>query len=82
MALFFTNIRNSANTTTTISPVYLDRARSIAGEHEKLSRQLAKGYDAKIARKVGELNTTALALKKWESASKVGHSGVKGLLTN
>lgn len=61
------------NATTKISSVYLDRARSIAGEHEKLSRQLAKGYDAKIARKLGELNTTTLALRNWELVSKVGH---------
>ena len=55
-----------------MSPVLLGRARSIAAEHADLSKQLAQNYDNEIAKRAGELSTTARALQEWETANDVG----------
>ncbi|MCJ1391227.1 hypothetical protein MMC18_004089 [Xylographa bjoerkii] len=65
-------VRFSSNTTSsgaTLSPTFLGRAHGIAAEHAELSKQLAKNYDVKIAKKVGELSPTSTALSEWEQAS-------------
>ena len=54
-----------------IAPALLGRARSLAAEHDQLSKQLAVQYDTQIARKVGELSPAAKALNDWISASTV-----------
>lgn len=63
---------------TTVSPLHslsaalLGRARSVSAEHAQLSKHLASGYDIAVARKLGELSTTAKALENWELAQNVG----------
>ena len=56
---------------TSISPALLGKARSVAVEHGKLTRQLAIEYDTEVAKKVGEFSTTVKALEDWEAASNV-----------
>ncbi|EEH23395.2 hypothetical protein PABG_05606 [Paracoccidioides brasiliensis Pb03] len=51
-----------------ISPVLLSRARSIADEHASLTSKLAESFNPKTAKRVGELATTATALKEWDKA--------------
>src|SRR5436309_4845673 len=51
-----------------IPPALLDRARSLAKEHANLTAQTSKGFNAKIAKRVGELQATATALREWEQA--------------
>ncbi|MCJ1471475.1 hypothetical protein MMC13_000114 [Lambiella insularis] len=62
---FLTTPSNSSS----LSPAFLSRARAIAIEHTKLSQQLTQSYDVKVARKVGELNSTSVALADWEHAN-------------
>ena len=54
-----------------ISPALLRRARSVAAEHGKLTRQLTVEYDTDVAKKLGESSTIVNALEDWESASNV-----------
>jgi hypothetical protein len=54
-----------------ISSILLSRARSAAAEHARLSSELEKSFDTKIAKRVGELSATTNALKEWESANDV-----------
>ena len=49
----------------------LERARSIAAEHSTLSEQLTNSYDAKLAKKIGELASVATALSNWNKANEV-----------
>ena len=56
---------------TTVSSVFLEHARSIATTHDELNQELAASYNLKTARQVGELSNTVTALRKWESVSKV-----------
>ena len=54
--------------TETISPTLLSRARSIADEHAALSRKLATDYDARAAKRLGELQSTSYAVKEYDKA--------------
>ncbi|PGH12552.1 hypothetical protein AJ79_04173 [Helicocarpus griseus UAMH5409] len=63
------------NTTTTVTPpeaaissILLNRARTIANEHESLTSKLAETFDPKTAKRAGELATTAAALREWDKA--------------
>ena len=58
-----------------ISPALLTRARSIAGEHATLVKQLEKDYDNGVAKRLGELSATANALNDYDSA----HSALREL---
>ena len=49
----------------------LNRARSIAAEHARLSEQLADSFDTKTAKRVGELAPVTNALKEWDKANEV-----------
>lgn len=49
----------------------LNRARSIAAEHTKLNEQLAESFDAKTAKRIGELAPVTNALKEWDTANEV-----------
>ena len=49
-----------------ISPALLARARNIALEHDRLSTETSESFDAKIAKRIGELKGVATALKEWE----------------
>lgn len=65
--------RNAAavSSVNSLPPALLERARSIFAEHSQLSKDLANEYDITVARKLGELSSTAKALEHWESAQKV-----------
>ena len=43
----------------------------MAIEHAELTRQLAEGYDVKVAKKIGELSGPAQAYKQWNDANQV-----------
>lgn len=58
----------STDTASSISPILLKRARSIAEEHAKLSTQNAENYDVATAKKIGELSTVTAALAEWDTA--------------
>lgn len=61
----------STDTASSISPILLKRARSIAEEHAKLSTQNAENYDVATAKKIGELSTVTAALAEWDTAQNV-----------
>ena len=62
----------SASSSVSLPPVLLERARTLYEEHVQLSKQLVAQYDATIAKRAGELATTAKAFEAWESTSSVG----------
>lgn len=51
----------------------------MVAEHANLSKILAESFDAKVARRVGELAPVANALKEWDNTNEVG-SGPEKLL--
>lgn len=51
-----------------ISPALLSRARSIANEHASLAERLASEYDAKTAKRLGQLSSTSSAVKEYDEA--------------
>ncbi|KAF9887116.1 hypothetical protein FE257_010491 [Aspergillus nanangensis] len=55
---------------TGLSPALLIRARSLADEHSNLSAQLAESFDAKTAKRIGELAPIANVLGEWDSANE------------
>jgi peptide chain release factor 1 len=55
----------------TVSPLLLKRAREVAKEFHQLSTQLAENFEAKAAKRIGELLPTTTALKEWEQAENV-----------
>ncbi|KAJ5421660.1 Peptide chain release factor class I/class II [Penicillium cf. griseofulvum] len=48
-----------------LSPALLTRARLLAAEHTKLSERLGESFDAKTAKRAGELAPIANILKEW-----------------
>ncbi|KAI0537177.1 release factor [Xylaria digitata] len=58
----------STNTTSGLPLVLLQRARNIAKEHDQLTAALESDFDAKTAKRVGELSRVAAALKEWDAA--------------
>lgn len=58
-----TSVRDS------ISSPLLSRARSLAQEHTAIRAQLASDYDAKAAKRLGELKKTAEAVEEYDSAT-------------
>ncbi|KAI1821531.1 release factor [Xylaria intraflava] len=65
-----TNAKNN-----TLPPVLLDRARNIAKEYDQLVLALESTFDAKSAKRMGELSRVATALKEWDAA----HSSIAEL---
>lgn len=55
-----------------LSPVLLTRARLLVSEHAKLTDQLASSFDAKVAKRAGELASVTSVLQEWEKANEVG----------
>ena len=51
-----------------VSPALLTRARAIAGEYASLTERLASEYDARAAKRLGELSSTTNALKDFDDA--------------
>ncbi|CAK3757398.1 related to translation releasing factor RF-1, mitochondrial [Lecanosticta acicola] len=60
--------RSTATAIDGISPALLSRARLIASEHATITQQLAKDYDAKAAKRLGEISRTATAVEEYEQA--------------
>ncbi|KAH8165475.1 hypothetical protein CIB48_g2768 [Xylaria polymorpha] len=58
----------STNTTNTLPLILLQRARTIAEEHDQLKAALESDFDTNTAKRVGELSHVALALKEWDTA--------------
>lgn len=71
MFLFLHCSAAAVSTLNSLSPALLERARSISAEHAKLSKDIANEYDSTVARKLGELSSTAKALEHWEIAQNV-----------
>ncbi|KAM0317252.1 hypothetical protein ACHAO8_002577 [Botrytis cinerea] len=58
------------NNGATFSPALLARARNLAAEHDRLSSETSETFDAKIAKRIGELQDVAVALRKWEETKE------------
>lgn len=54
-----------------LSPALLTRARLLAAEHTKLAERLGESFDAKTAKRAGELAPVANILKEWVNANDV-----------
>ncbi|CAG8132584.1 unnamed protein product [Penicillium olsonii] len=54
----------------TVSPALLTRARLLAAEHSKLSDRLGESFDAKTAKRAGELAPIAHVLREWVTANE------------
>ncbi|GAD99862.1 conserved hypothetical protein [Paecilomyces variotii No. 5] len=52
-----------------LSSALLNRARSIAAEHASLSTRLSETFDAKTAKRIGELTPIVNALTEWDKAN-------------
>ncbi|OOF98483.1 hypothetical protein ASPCADRAFT_204165 [Aspergillus carbonarius ITEM 5010] len=61
--------RQGLKTDSGLSPVLLARARSLSNEHSALSAHLGEVFDAKLAKRVGELAPIASTLKEWDHAN-------------
>ncbi|KAM5467780.1 Peptide chain release factor 1, mitochondrial [Microsporum ferrugineum] len=53
-----------------LSPVLLNRARTLATEHATLSAKQAESFERAAARRLGELAPVANALKDWDRANE------------
>ncbi|KAH9864335.1 hypothetical protein J1614_010269 [Plenodomus biglobosus] len=53
-----------------IPPALLTRARTVASEHTDLTAQLSHGFDARIAKKLGEYSPIVNALGQWDKANE------------
>ncbi|KAI0151466.1 hypothetical protein BJ166DRAFT_536142 [Pestalotiopsis sp. NC0098] len=58
----------SSDAATTLPPALLQRARNIAAEHKDLQSVLSEDFDAKAAKRMGDLSNVANALAEWEAA--------------
>lgn len=67
------DIRKVAHANGSISPALLSRARAVATEHATLSKKLATDFDARAAKRLGELSSTSHALKEYDKAASSLH---------
>ncbi len=51
-----------------VPPVLLERARRLAAEYARLQSSLQTAYDAKAAKRAGEIQSVAAALAEWDDA--------------
>lgn len=72
--LAFADLPLTCSSDSGLSPVLLTRARLLASEHAKLTDRLAESFDAKIAKRAGELAPVTSVLKEWDNANDVGGS--------
>ncbi|KAJ3552480.1 hypothetical protein NPX13_g11100 [Xylaria arbuscula] len=56
------------NTSSALPLVLLERARNIAKEHDQLAVALESDFNAKTAKRIGELSRVTAALKEWDTA--------------
>jgi peptide chain release factor 1 len=54
-----------------LSPALLTRAHLLTAEHAKLADRLGESFDAKTAKRAGELAPIANVLKEWVKAKDV-----------
>ncbi|KAL2127649.1 hypothetical protein VTI74DRAFT_10360 [Chaetomium olivicolor] len=69
----------STDTKVQLPPALLERARKLTAEHDQLSAALEKDFDAKKAKRAGEISRVADALKQFEKA-KAALSELQSLL--
>ncbi|CZT17526.1 related to translation releasing factor RF-1, mitochondrial [Ramularia collo-cygni] len=63
----------TATTKDSISPALLSRARAVAAEHASLIQKLATDFDARTAKRVGELSRTVAAIQDYDTAQNSLH---------
>jgi peptide chain release factor 1 len=56
---------------TILSITLLNRARLVASEHSKLSASLAENFDARVAKRLGEVTPITDTLKEWDKSTDV-----------
>ncbi|KAK4043078.1 hypothetical protein C8A01DRAFT_44001 [Parachaetomium inaequale] len=71
--------RASTETTIKLPPALLERARKLTAEHDQLTAALENDFDAKKAKRAGEISRVADALRQLEKA-KGALSELQGLL--
>ncbi|KAK4127587.1 release factor [Parathielavia appendiculata] len=71
--------RASTETPVRLPPALLERARRLTAEHDQLTSTLEKDFDAKKAKRAGEISRIADALRQFEKA-KAALSELHGLL--
>ncbi|KAL2258279.1 hypothetical protein VTK26DRAFT_8453 [Humicola hyalothermophila] len=77
---FFQFIRRSSTATPTqLPPALLERARKLKAEHDQLRATLETSFDAKKAKRAGEISRVADALREFEQA-KAALAELQGLL--
>lgn len=52
------------------SPALLARAQNMALEHDRLTEEISKVFDNKVAKRIGELKRVTEALKQWDAHEK------------
>ena len=62
--------QSTGSVDSTISPVLLKRAQSLAKQHAGLQSHLSAGFDAQLARKATELSSVKTALQQWQSVQE------------
>lgn len=67
----FIHANASKASDSTLSPALLTRARLLAAEHAKLSDRLGESFDAKTAKRAGELAPIANVLNEWVNTNDV-----------
>jgi peptide chain release factor 1 len=63
----------AAATKDSISPALLSRARAAASEHASLTQKLATDFDARAAKRLGELSRTVAAIQDYDHAQSSLH---------
>ncbi|KAI9798833.1 MAG: hypothetical protein M1825_004956 [Sarcosagium campestre] len=53
-----------------LSPALLSRARAVDSEHAELSKKVSEDFDARSAKRLGELSPIVNALREWEAANE------------
>ncbi|POR33321.1 Putative peptide chain release factor 1, mitochondrial [Tolypocladium paradoxum] len=59
---------DAPSSSSSLAPSLLQRARSLAAEHDALQTALNAAFDATKAKRVGELRRVATALEEWDAA--------------
>lgn len=63
----------AASTNDSISPALLSRARAAVAEHASLTEKLATDFDARAAKRLGELSRTVNAIQDYDEAQNSLH---------
>jgi len=49
----------------------------MALEHTKLSEEIAKNFNSKTAKRIGELSAVTNVIKRWDKANNVSFRGIQ-----